>query len=298
MVVFLPLFRSPILREPMSRQMLLGLFLVAAGLGQCSPILAQGLIWNAPDEGTEVQFEGDYLQKDERPNDAEKRISLEWRRRLWIKALKKTKAEYNGNTVDCQWFGIKVVTASLEAGKETTGDLVPGPGGKRIYKVLVPLERATIGPPIAGKVVDPVGIPIAYLPIVKGFRRIDEQAAQPITSGVLDAFPMLTLMANYRTLDVVSEEEDPQVSVSGVSTATHYHGEQIMESPTNRSTNKAEIWANNSIPFGLAHWIVDIVRETKDGKAARDQFQTASTFRVDMKLVKQSTNATSDLQEE
>jgi hypothetical protein len=275
--------------------MLLGLFLVALGGGQPSVALAQGLIWNAPAEGTEVQYEGDYIQEDERPNDVQKRIKLEWRRRLWIKALKKTKAEYNGNTVDCQWFEIKVVTASEVGGD---GDLVPGPGGQRIYKVLVPLERATIGPPIAGKVADKSGIPIAYLPIVKGYRRFDEQAAQPITSGVLDTYPMLTLMAHYRNLDVVSEEEDPQVTLAGVSTATHYHGEQITESPTNRSTNKAEIWANNSIPFGLARWKVEIVREAKDGQAARDQFQLASTYRVDMKLVKQTLNATSDLAEE
>jgi hypothetical protein len=282
----------------MSRYLWLGLFFVFAGIGPSSQAVAQGLIWNAPDEGVELQFEGDYLQEDDRPNDVKKRIELEFRRRLWIRALKKTQAEYNGNPVDCQWFEIKVVTASLAAGKDSTGDLEPGPGGQRIYKILVPLERATIGPPIAGKVADKAGIPIAYLPIIKGYRKIDEDAAQPITSGVFDAFPMLTLMANYRNLEVVAEEEDPQVTLSGVSSATHYHGEKVMESPTNRTTNKAEIWANPSIPFGLARWKVEVVRETKSAKAARDQYQPASTYRVDMKLVKQNANATSDIAEE
>ncbi len=277
----------------MLRYSCLVLAFVVACFGEARPASAQGLIWNAPDEGTEVQFEGDYLQEDERPQDVEKRIKLEWRKRLWIKALKKTNAEYQGQTVPCQWFELKVVTASEVGGD---GALVPGPGGQYIYKVLVPLDRAMLGPPAQGKVVDKAGIPVAYLPIVKGYRRIDEQAAEPITSGVLDTYPMLTLMAHYRTLDVVTEEEDPQVM--GITSATHYHGEVIMESPTSRSTNKAEIWANNSIPFGLARWKVDIVRETKDAQAARDQFLPASTIRVDMKLVKQSTNAMSDLPEE
>ena len=277
----------------MLRYSCLVLAFAVACFGEAPPASAQGLIWNAPDEGTEVQFEGDYLQEDERPQDVEKRIKLEWRKRLWIKALKKTNAEYQGQTVPCQWFELKVVTASEVGGD---GALVPGPGGQYIYKVLVPLERAMLGPPAQGNVVDKAGIPVAYLPIVKGYRRIDEQAAEPITSGVLDTYPMLTLMAHYRTLDVVAEDEDPQVM--GITSATHYHGEAIMESPTSRSTNKAEIWANNSIPFGLARWKVDIVREAKDAQAARDQYQPASTIRVDMKLVKQSTSAMSDLPEE
>lgn len=281
----------------MLRYSFLALALAALGFGETPRAMAQGLIWNAPEEGAEVQFEGDYNQEDERPQDVEKTIKLQWRSRLWIKALKKTNAEYQGKTVPCQWFEIKTVTASEVGGD---GNLVPGPGGQRIYKILVPLQRPDgkplLSPPSAGNVVDADGIPIAYLPIVKGYRRIDEQAAEPITSGVFNTYPMLTLMAQYRTLDVVSEEEDPQVM--GVTSATHYHGETVMESPTSRSTNKAEIWANNSLPFGLARWKVEIVRESKDAQKPRDQYQPASTINVDMKLVKQSTSAMSDLPEE
>lgn len=281
----------------MLRYSFLALAFVAASFAFAPKATAQGLLWNAPEEGTEVQFEGDYIQEDERPKDVEKRITLQWRQRLWIKALKKTNAEYQGQTVPCQWFEFKIVTASEVGGD---GNLVPGPGGQRIYKVLVPLEhdmKPTLNPPVmGGTVIDKNGIPTAFLPIVKGYRRIDEQAAEPITSGVFDTYPMLTLMAQYRTLDVVSEDEDPQVM--GITSATHYHGEVVMESPTSRSTNKAEIWANPSIPFGLARWKVEIVRETKDAQAARDQYQLASTIRVDMKLVKQSTTAMSDLPEE
>lgn len=280
----------------MLRHSFLVLAFLAASFGGVPLASAQGLIWNAPDEGAEMQFEGDYLQEDERPQEVEKRIKMQWRSRLWIKALKKTNAEYQGQTVPCQWFEIKV-----ETGSETgDGDLVLGPGGKRIYKILVPLERGMkpiLNPPsTSGNVVDAEGIPIAYLPIVKGYRRLDEQAAEPIASGVLNTYPMLSLMAQYRTLDVVSEQEDPQVM--GVTSATHFHGEAVMESPTSRSTNKAEIWANNTLPFGLARWKVDIVRESKDAQAARDQFMPASTIRIDMKLVKQSNNAMSDLAEE
>ena len=128
----------------MLRYSCLVLAFVVACFGEAPLASAQGLIWNAPDEGTEVQFEGDYLQEDERPQDVEKRIKVEWRKRLWIKALKKTNAEYQGQTVPCQWFELKVVTASEVGGD---GALVPGPGGQYIYKVLVPLERAMLGPP-------------------------------------------------------------------------------------------------------------------------------------------------------
>lgn len=282
----------------MLHKFLLGLAAFGWAACQTASALAQGVIWNAPPEGTEVQYEGDYIQEDERPQDVNKRIKLEWRRRLWIKALKKTNAEYKGQTVPCQWFEIKVVTASEVGGD---GDLVPGPGGKRIYKVLVPLEGegTTLGPPKeGGAVMDQMQIPIGYLPIVKGYRRIDEQAAQPITSGVLNTYPLLTLMNQYRTLDLVAEQEDPQVTLQNITTAAHYHGEMTMESPTNRSNNKAEIWANESVPFGLVRWQVEVTREKKAESAARDNFELTSTFRVDMKAVKQSTNATSDLAEE
>lgn len=275
-----------------------GLAFVGLMASQTSSALAQGLIWNAPPEGTEVQYEGDYKQEDERPNDVNKRINLEWRRRLWLKALKKTNAEYKGNTVPCQWFEIKVVTASEVGGD---GDLVPGPGGKRIYKVLVPLEGegTTLGPPKdGGAVMDQMQIPIGFLPIVKGWRRIDEQAAEPITSGVLNTYPLLTLMNQYRTLDLVTAQEDPQVTLQNITTAAHYHGEMKMESSTNRSDNKAEIWASDAVPFGLVRWQVDVTREVKDNSAARDAFELTSTYHVDMKIVKQSTNATSDLAEE
>ena len=279
----------------MSRRFLLGLCLFVFSGSLSSSAFGQGLIWNAPPEGTEVQYEGDYIQEDERPDDVIKRIKLEWRRRLSIRALHKTTALYKDKDTECQWFEIEVVTASEVGGD---GDLVPGPGGRRIYKILVPLESAPIGPPKDGKVVDSKGIPVAYLPIVKGFRRIDEQAATPIASGVFDTFPMLTLMGNYRNLDLVAEEADPQVALQGVSTAAHYHGELIIESPTNRSTNKADIYANDQVPFGLARWKVEITRETKDGKADRDKYELVSTYRVDMKAVKQSTGAMSKLAEE
>jgi hypothetical protein len=134
----------------MLRYAFLTVAFVLAGFCQGSQASAQGLVWNAPEEGTEVQFEGDYIQEDERPKDVEKRITLQWRKRLWMKALKKTNAEYRGQTVPCQWFEFKVVTASEVGGD---GTLVPGPGGQRIYKVLVPLEydmKPLINPPIAG----------------------------------------------------------------------------------------------------------------------------------------------------
>ena len=144
-----------------------------------------------------MRYEGDYVQFDDRPNDpVNKRLKLgPWRRHLTLKALKKTQADYQGATVDCQWFEIKVITASEKGGD---GTLKPGPGGQRIYKVLVPLDRI-FGPPVNGKVVDKDSIPIAYLPVVKGYRRFGERPVEPITTGVLQTYPMISLLASYRT---------------------------------------------------------------------------------------------------
>ena len=62
-----------------------------------------------------------------------------------------------------------------------------------------------------------------------------------------------------------------------------------MESPTNRSVNKAEIWASEQVPFGLVRWKVEVVRQAKDGNASRDDYQSTSTFSVDMKIQEQGT---------
>ncbi len=273
-------------------------FLLVIGLGLCGspPALAQGLIWNAPAEGTWVRYEGDYTQFDDRPNDpVNKRLKLgPWRRHLTLKALKKTQAEYQGATVDCQWFEIKVITASEKGGD---GTLKPGPGGQRIYKVLVPVDRIT-GPPVDGKVVDKDSIPVAFLPVVKGYRRFGERPVEPITSGVLQTYPMISLLAYYRTMDEVAQGEDPQVGLAGVTSATHYRGELTMENPSNRSVNKADIWTSDQVPFGLVRWKVEVVRHAKDGNASRDDYQATSTFNVDIKIQEQGTGATSDLAEE
>ncbi len=191
----------------MFRRFFLG-YLLVFGLGAytASSASAQGLIWKAPDEGTWVRYEGDYSQFDDRPNDpVDKRLKLgPWRRHLTLKALKKTQAEYEGQTVDCQWFEIKVITASEKGGD---GTLKPGPGGQRIYKVLVPIAGIT-GPPVEGRVIDKDTIPVAFLPVVKGYRRFGERPVEPITSGVLQTYPMISLLAYYRTLEVAGEGED------------------------------------------------------------------------------------------
>ncbi len=277
----------------MSRTNFFGLLLLSITcLTQSSQVFGQGLIWNAPEPGTWVRYEGDYDQTDERPDLEAKALKLNWRRHLTIKALAKDTVDVKGQPVECQWFELKVVTGVSEDGL-----LVPGPGGKRIYKVLVPLDRAKITPPKdnQAKVVDAQQIPIAYLPIVEGYRKIDEQEETPISTGVFHTYPLVTLLAHYRKLEVFAEDEDPQVTLAGVTSTTHYSGQVIMESPKNRSTNKAEIWASQTIPFGLARWKVAIDRETKDGKAKRMEYQKTSSLTIDMKIVEQGTDAMSEI---
>lgn len=263
----------------------------------CGPRVAtaQGLIWKLPPEGTWVKYSGSYNQEDDRPEDAtQKKLKLtERRRHLEIKALKKVTADYNGKPTGCQWLEFIVTT-----GLEVDGMLEAGPGARRVYKVLVPIERATIGGPVDGSVVDKDKIPVQYLPIVKGYRRFGERDVQPIKSGVLHVYPLISLLAHYRNLETVAEAEDPQVDLQDVTTAKHYKGELLMESRDNRSTNAAELWASDKAPFGLVRWKVDIVREAKDISESRDKFTKVSTFSTEMRAVEMATDATSELEEE
>lgn len=259
--------------------------LIVSVLAWTAPARAQGLIWNLPEDGKWIRYEGTYEQVDTQPDSPQGTVTIKWLRQLTIKSVGRVDAEFSGKTQPCRWVEIKQMT-----GKESEAGLDPGPIGTRLYKVLIP-ESA-----VRGTLQDADGIPVVFLPIVKGYRRIgnEEVAPQPIRSGILHVYPMLCMVRHYPSLETVAENEDPQAGIPFLK-ATRLSGQTVIESPTLRETHKAELWRTDELPFGLARWRVRITIEGKDVTDPRSSFRTLSTITVDMKAAEVGDEARSDL---
>lgn len=257
----------------------LGLFcLLCAGEAH-----AQGLIWNLPPDGTWVRYEGTYGQLVRRPDSAEGDLQLQWTRHLTIKSVGTAEEEYQGEVQPCRWIEIKVVTAQQAAVLE------PGPGGERIYKILVP-ERA-----IQGRILDDSDILVSFIPVVRGYRKIGDEEPQPIESGVFQIYPLVSYLMHYRDLQAQSSTPEPiDIPLGGASGIAH-HGTMTMESTTTRSTNEATLWRSDDVPFGVARWIVRDLREEKHPSESRDQFRETMEVTIEMAAHETGTDATTEL---
>lgn len=245
--------------------------LVLVGLFAAADADAQGLLWSLPQDGTWVRYEGTYSQLVRRPNSTAGDLQLEWVRHLTIKSVGSTEEEYLGNVQSCRWLEFKVVTGQV---KEALIDA--GPGGTRIYKVLVP-EAA-----IVGQILDAEGILVSSIPVVRGYRKIGDEDPQPIESGVFDLYPLVSFLQHYRNLTAETTDAEQLQIPSGIVPATTWKGGLIMESRSNRSTNEAEIWRSDEIPFGVAKWIVRDVREEKHPTQSRDLFRETMEVSIEM----------------
>lgn len=253
---------------------------------------AQGLIWSLPEDGRWVRYEGEYREVEFRPDAPEGDEILTWDRHLTLNSVGTESAEFEGQQQPCRWIEITVVT-----GKTIEGAIVPGPVGACIYKVLVPESRIT------GNLSYGDEIPAAFIPIVKGYRKLGENNVEPIPEGVLQVYPVISLLQHYKPKDVQQASEQPvdagvTFRQNGTVTpveAMHYKASNAMESPTSRSTNEAEFWRSDDVPFGLARWRVRILREEKDGLAPRSEFEPASEISVDMKASEAGAGAQSEL---
>ncbi len=239
-----------------------------------APSCAQGLIFNLPEDGIGIEYEGTLVQETVRSELPEGREVLTWSRELSIKSVGREDAEYDGVVQPCRWIEIKVVTGKPEAGGIDTG-----PAGARIYKVLVPESR------VSDTASDASAIPNSVLPIVKGYRRLGEESVEQISSHGLVVYPTLCLLANYEDPSVVSRSEVVE-SVGGRESfdTQHLKGETVRERPVARSTNAGEFWVSSEIPFGLAGWSVRVVREEKGSTEERSGFRQVSTVSSDMKV--------------
>ncbi len=242
---------------------------------------AQGLVFYLPEDGMAVEYEGTLTQStgDQDP------APLTWTTELSIKSVGKEQAEFEGTLQPCRWIEIKVTT-----GKSGAAGIDPGPVGARIYKVLVPESK------VIPDAVDADGIPNHMLPIVKGYRRLGEEAIKEITAPALRVYPTITLLTNYDDVEVVATADIPEVLAPGLSvSAKRMKGKFVMERPESRSTNVGEYWVTPEVPFGLARWIVAVTREEKESTAARSNFKPVSTVQVDMKVKRIRQNAESEL---
>lgn len=249
---------------------------------------AQGILWKLPEgEKAWCQYEGTYKQTVRRPNSTEGDLVLEWVRHLTIKSLSQEDADYKGQTVPCRWIEIKLLT-----GHVNEGIVDAGPGGNRIYKLLVPVSeiRGTVTEPLKGN----REMFISYIPIVKGYRKIGDEPAVAIEGTVFDLYPMVSYLRHFRELESLGDDEVVQTPFKDL-TGKLQKGIVATETPTLRTTTEAEMYRADESPFGLAKWTAKITTETKQSTAARTTFVPSMEIIETMALTTVGDDAESEL---
>ena len=241
-----------------------------------SPVtcLGQGLLFNLPPDGQGVEYEGEISYVTVRADIAEGTETVKKAREISIKSVGSEDRDFEGTTQACRWIEIKVVTGVTGA-----GGIDPGPVGSRIYKVLVPESK------IIATAVDDDQIPNVTVPIIEGWRRSGEASVRRMTSEAISFYPTICQLANYSDPETIAAVESPELIANDLSVnAKHLKGRHIMERPESRSTNEADYWVSDEVPFGLARWEVTVTREQKESTATRDKFlevvTTTSTMSV------------------
>lgn len=262
-------------------QLAFGLLVCGISLFSGPAATAQGLFYYLPQDGTAVEYEGTITLS----TGAEDTAPLTWTSELSIKSVGREDAEFNGTVQPCRWIEIKVVTGDAGA-----AGIDPGPVGARIWKVLVPESK------INAERFDSDSIPNDVLPIVRGFRRLGEEAVKEIRTPALVVYPTIALLTDYENPEVVATADVPEVLAPGLSvTAKRMKGKRVMERLESRSTNIGEYWVTPDVPFGLARWIVSVSTEKKESTAPRSDFRQVNIRQVDMKVKRILQNAESEL---
>jgi len=262
--------------------------IVLAFLLFASSASAQGLLWKLPEqEKTWCRYEGTYKQTVRRPQSAEGDLTLEWVRHLTIKSLGQEDAEFKGETVPCRWIEIKQLT-----GHVNEGVVDAGPGGNRIYKLLVPEGE------IRGTITETLSADrdmfVSFIPVVKGFRKIGDEPAAAIEGQVFDLYPMVSFLRHFRNLESTSDEETVQTPFKDV-TGKLYKGDVVAETPILRTTTVGEMYRSDESPFGLAKWTAKVNTETKQSTSARTNFIPSLEIIEEMSLVEVGEDAETEL---
>jgi hypothetical protein len=266
----------------------LALLTLLLGAGSAS---AQGLLWSIPDEGQWIRYEGEYTQVVKRPNDATGDLTITWSQHLTIKALTSEDADFQGRTVPCRWIEFKVITGPVKE-----GIIDAGPGGIRLYKLLVPIEAIEqVAVAASGEVLDIDKVLATHVPVVQGYRKIGDETATEIETGVFQVYPALTLMQHFRSLTNAGDEA---VAVLGESfDCAHWQGEHATEDTFSRSTNTTDVWRTDAagVPFGIAKWTTQLVVEHKKSTDTRATYAPLSEVTEEMTAAEIGTAAESEL---
>lgn len=261
---------------------LLGVLCAVCLVASVTPVSAQGLIWSLPADGTWVRYEGEYTYIERRENSPVKDIAP-WDKHITIKSVGSEMRDVKGKKVSCRWIEIIIATGrASEAGIDT------GPLGLWKYRVLVP------EPSVVGKLTAADGIPVSMLPVVEGYRKLGKRPVEKITSSVLQVYPVICLLEHYRKWDGDAEPAaDPGIKLGAV-VATKRAAKLNVESRRFRSSNTAELWLSQDVPFGLAKWKVTVVREKKGLLRPRSEFLAISELIEEMEARASGTDAEAD----
>lgn len=250
---------------------------------------AQGIVCQLPEDEIWVKFEGTYAQSEVRPESAAGKLEINpWIEHVWIKSVGSQMAEYRGEMTACRWVEIK-----MERGREKDGKIDTGLTGTVIYKVLVP-ESAVITDNV-----DSEGVPVSFLPIVKGYRKVGKAEPKEITEPALQLYPLGILIGYYRELQKIEDEVDPEIGIESVKSASQWQGKVTTERASSRTVMESTVWKTPEVPFGVARWTATITREIKDALEPRDAFKPSSEVVIEMKAResgKGGPNAASELQ--
>ena len=205
-----------------------------------SPASAQGLIRSLPAEnGAWAKYEGTVKQTRVEADAATGNVVVEWTRHLMLVALGEEMAEIDGEQVPCRWIEIRSST-----GRATDDGIATGPAGPQLIRVLVPSSK------IIATAADESGIPVASLPIVKGFRRVGMGEVRPVTGSFVQISPVFTAVRPFvsPTIEAEQQVETP----AGNFQAVPESATEVIESRQTRVTTEAELFSSTAVPFGLA----------------------------------------------
>ncbi|MFN0198060.1 MAG: hypothetical protein ACKVT0_15040 [Planctomycetaceae bacterium] len=249
-----------------------------------SPVFAQGLIWSLPQDGSWVRFEGEIKQTELRPNSPDGDVEMVWIQHVIVKSVGQETAEYQGSMVPCRWIEIVSMT-----GKTSEAGIDTGPVGTTIYKALVP-ESAVIG-----QMIDANTIPVSFLPIVKGYRKIGTGEPELLKTPILQIYPLSGLLKHFENLKSVGDSAEDVETPVGFISSRKYEGQAQLESRSSRTANSAEIWLSTDVPFGMTKWTLKGTREKKESYEARDAFQPVTEITVELTVHETGMTAESEL---
>lgn len=245
---------------------------------------AQVGVFELPPDGTWVRFEGTYTQVEIRPDSTLGKLEIPpWIEHVWIKSVGEEPGTYQGQDVPCRWLEIKI-----ERGRERDGKLETGVTGTEIYKVLVPATGVVKNPK------DEKGVPVSFLPVIKGFRKIGQGEPRPIAQPALQLYPVGLVLGYYRNWETAEQGVDPEVGLGGVK-ADQLNGKVTIESPGGRTIQESTIWRSSDVPFGLARWKATITREEKDARQPRTEYKSVSEINVELRAREKGEGAQSEL---